>query len=65
MPDDVRGALNKMRRKRTDIVHEGARVAGVTVGDSIEGLCAAAFGFEYMRYIGPMLMGIRELKNVR
>src|SRR5713101_752878 len=46
MPDEVRGALNKMRKKRNDIIHEGAKVAAVTPEDAMEGLCAAAFGFE-------------------
>lgn len=56
MSDDVRGALNKMRKKRNDIIHEGAKVAAVSAEDTMEGLCAAAFGFEYMRYVGPILL---------
>jgi hypothetical protein len=56
MPDEVRGALNKMRKKRNDIIHEGAKAAAVTPEDAMEGLCAAAFGFEYMRYVGPTLL---------
>jgi hypothetical protein len=56
MPDEVRGALNKMRKKRNDIIHEGAKVAAVTPEDAMEGLCAAAFGFEYMRYVAPILL---------
>lgn len=60
MPDDVRGALNKMRKKRNDIIHEGAKVAAITAEDAIEGLCAAAFGFEYMRCVGPILLEGKE-----
>jgi hypothetical protein len=56
MPDEVRGALNKMRKKRNDIIHEGAKIAAVSAEVAIEGLCAAAFGFEYMRYAGPTLL---------
>jgi hypothetical protein len=56
MPDVVRGSLNKMRKKRNDIIHEGTEVAAVTAQDAMEGLCAAAFGFEYMRYVGPILL---------
>ncbi len=56
MPDAVRGALNKMRKKRNDVIHEGDKVAAVTAEDAMEGLCAAAFGFEYMRYVGPILL---------
>src|SRR5260370_34638289 len=53
IPDPIRGALNKMRDERNDIIHEGSRRAGITADDAIEGLCAAAFGFEYMRFISP------------
>jgi hypothetical protein len=55
MPDVVRGALNKMRKKRNDIIHEGAKAASITAEDAMEGLCAAAFGFEYMRFVRPIL----------
>ena len=57
MSDSVRGALNKMRKKRNDVIHEGVKIAAVTAEDAMEGLCAAAFGFEYMRYVGPKLLG--------
>ena len=57
MPNSVRGALNKLRKKRNDIIHKGVKVASVTPEDAMEGLCAAAFGFEYMRYVGPRLSG--------
>lgn len=55
MADAVRGALNKMRKKRNDIIHEGVKAAGVVAEDAIEGLCAASFGFEYMRFVRPEL----------
>ena len=55
MPDDIRGALNKMRKKRNDIIHEGTRAAAIIAEDAMEGLCAAAFGFEYMRFVLPIL----------
>jgi len=63
MPDEVRGALNKMRKKRNDIIHEGAKVAAVTPEDAMEGLCAAAFGFEYMRYVGPTLLEGKKMTS--
>jgi len=56
MPDEVRRALNKMRKKRNNIIHEGVEAAAVTAGVAIEGLCAAAFGFEYMREVEPILL---------
>jgi hypothetical protein len=57
MPDSIRGALNRLRKKRNLIIHEGATVASVTLEDTTEGLTAAALGFEYIRYIGPKLSG--------
>jgi hypothetical protein len=56
MPEAIRGALNKMRKRRNDIIHEGTKTADITANEAIEGLCAAAFGFEYMRYVGPALL---------
>ncbi len=56
MPDAVRGALNKLRKKRNEIIHRGTKAAAITPQDAMEGLCAAAFGFEYMRYVGPTLL---------
>ncbi|HEY6269484.1 MAG TPA: hypothetical protein VIX11_14365 [Candidatus Acidoferrum sp.] len=45
-----------MRKKRNNIIYEGAKAAAVTPEDAMQGLCAAAFGFEYMRYVGPILL---------
>jgi hypothetical protein len=56
MPDVVRGALNKLRKKRNAIIHQGVKRAAVSAEDTMEGLCAAAFGFEYMRYVSPTLL---------
>lgn len=55
MPDVLRGSLNKMRDRRNDIIHEGVKAAAVSPADAMEGLCAAAFGFEYMRFVRPIL----------
>jgi hypothetical protein len=55
LPDDVRGSLNKLRKKRNDIIHEGTKAAAITPADAMEGICAAAFGFEYMGYVAPTL----------
>ena len=55
MPDDIRGALNKLREKRNDIIHEGSTAAAISPEEAMEGLCAASFGFEFMRCIGPVL----------
>jgi hypothetical protein len=56
MPDAVRGALNKLRKIRNAIIHKGPRAAAVSAEDAMEGLCAAAFGFEYMRHVSPTLL---------
>jgi hypothetical protein len=55
MPTAVHDALNKLKEKRNKIIHVGVKAAAITDADAMEGLCAAAFGFEYMRYVGPFL----------
>lgn len=55
MPDPVRGALNKLRKTRNAIIHKGKKAAAITPEAAMEGLCAAAFGFEFMRYVKPKL----------
>jgi len=57
MPDSVLDALNKLREKRNDIIHEGPKVAAITPDEAMEGLCAAAFGFEYLRYGAQRIEG--------
>jgi hypothetical protein len=56
MPEAIRGALNKLRKKRNAIIHQGVEASAISPEDAMEGLCAAAFGFEYMRYVGPTLL---------
>jgi hypothetical protein len=55
IPDPVRGALNRLRKKRNLIIHEGSTAAKITSDDTAEGLSAAALAFEYIRYIQPKL----------
>jgi len=55
MPHVIRGTLNKLRKKRNEIIHKGTQAAAITPQDAMEGLCAAAFGFEYMRFVRPIL----------
>jgi len=59
MPVAVHHALDKLRDKRNKIIHQGAKAAAITPEDTMEGLCAAAFGFEYMRYVSA---GLSEKK---
>lgn len=56
LPDQIRGALNNLRRTRNDIIHEGATAANITSEKTGEGLAAATFGFEYIRFIAPKLL---------
>ncbi len=57
MPTDVHDALDRLRDRRNKIIHHGTKAAAITSADAMEGLCAAAFGFEYIRYIAPTLTG--------
>jgi hypothetical protein len=60
MPEVIRGGLNKLRKKRNAIIHTGTKAAAVSAQDAMEGLCAAAFGFEFIRHIGPILLEGRK-----
>ena len=51
MPDEVRGSLNRLRKLRNNIIHEGIRSDSIPNERVAEGLCAAMFGFEYVRFI--------------
>lgn len=56
MPSALRGALNKLRQLRNDLVHKGERRASISKLESGEALCAAVFGFEYAKYARPQLL---------
>ena len=56
MPVAVHDALESLRDRRNAVIHKGAKVAAVTPENAMEGLCAAAFGFEYVRYVRPILL---------
>jgi hypothetical protein len=55
MPDSVRGALNKLRKRRNEIIHAGVRSETISYDEAVTGMLAAVFGFEYMRFVGPQL----------
>jgi hypothetical protein len=55
LPDPIRGLLNRLRKLRNELVHKGKSPGTVGAEDAGQCLCAAAFGFEYVRYAGPML----------
>ncbi|MBI2987654.1 MAG: hypothetical protein HYY45_12895 [Deltaproteobacteria bacterium] len=50
LPDDIRGRLTRLRRLRNKAVHEGLRDVDVNKNEIGELLCAAVFGFEFVRY---------------
>jgi hypothetical protein len=55
LPEDVRGSLNKLRELRNAVVHSGTSGSRITSQEAAEALCAAVFGFEYVRYVTPHL----------
>lgn len=55
LPGEIRGSLNKLRKLRNTIVHSGIRAESVDPSSVGEGLCAAVFGFEYLRVISGRL----------
>ena len=56
MPESIRGALNRLRKKRNAIIHQGTEGSAVTPKEAMEGLCPAAFGYEFIRHIAPVLL---------
>jgi hypothetical protein len=55
MPDSVRGPLNRLRRRRNEIIHSGVRSQEILYDEAVAGITAAVFGFEYMRFAAPLL----------
>lgn len=55
-PDTIRGLLNRLRDLRNDIVHRGTFDKPLTKNEVAECLCAALFGFHYLRLIRPVLL---------
>jgi hypothetical protein len=56
MPAEVRGSLNKLRKQRNEIIHRGVKSSSIPTSDVAEAMAAAAFGFEFMRYLRPLLV---------
>lgn len=50
---EIRGGLNALRKRRNEIVHRGVKSSSITKEEATQGMTAAAFGFEYVRYITP------------
>lgn len=56
MPERIRLALAKLRGFRNRIAHQGNGGSKITSKDAGEGLCAAVFAFEYVKYARPRLL---------
>ena len=51
LPEQVRGLLNRLRDLRNQMAHRGKLDTELTKHEAAELLCAALFGFRYMRFI--------------
>lgn len=53
--DDIRGALNGLRKLRNQVVHDGLTDASIDKGDAVRSLAGAVFGFEFVRLVRSRL----------
>jgi hypothetical protein len=51
MPDKIRGQLNRLRDHRNNIAHRGKTKGQINKSDLSECLCAALFGFHYIKLV--------------
>jgi hypothetical protein len=58
LPDPIRGDLNRLRKLRNELVHDGLGKDAVSKQLASELLCATVFAFEYLRYAESSLLGI-------
>jgi hypothetical protein len=62
-PDPIRGEINRLRKLRNELVHDGLGKDAVSKQLAGELLCATVFGFEYLRYAESSLLGIPALPS--
>jgi hypothetical protein len=58
LPEPIRVDLNRLRKRRNELVHDGLGKDAVSKQLASELLCATVFGFEYLRYVESTLLGI-------
>jgi hypothetical protein len=56
LPEKIKASLNQLRVTRNTVVHSGTSGDKITSKQAAEGLCAAVFGFEYVKYARPKLL---------
>jgi len=61
---DIRGSLTRLRRLRNKALHEGLRDVDVDSIEVAKLLCAAVFGFEFVRYARTKLSQQPWLKTI-
>jgi len=54
LPDNIRGSLNRLRKLRNDMAHRGGLDIPIEKETAAEYLCAALFGFHYLKLIGRL-----------
>lgn len=55
LPDHIRGKLNELRDHRNNVAHRGKPENPIDSKHAGELMCAAIFGFQYMRYVEKRL----------
>jgi hypothetical protein len=60
LPDSIRGEINRLRKLRNDLVHDGLAKDAVSRELASEMVCATVFGFEYLRYANRSLLGLAQ-----
>lgn len=55
LPDHIRGHLNRLRRLRNQIAHDGKPETSLSQAETAELLCAALFGFRYVGLVQSRL----------
>lgn len=55
LPDHIRGLLNRLRRLRNQIAHDGKLETSLSQAETAELLCSALFGFRYVGLVQSRL----------